>query len=200
MIRKQLADVEMRVARLEHAGGVVRAPQSGAPGAADTSPVRSMVVGGIQSAKSAPMDADAAADLQDDIDALQRTVNGHLDQAEGAHGYYDGGSYYGGGVSGRERRIVSQREMADRYATQLANKKQQLDNIKHAANRTTQVIHGHDGETIITLDTMSDMSSELATIKIGDVITWNGKRLEASAKSETWQAESIRKIENGYRK
>ena len=197
MIRKKLADVELRVARLEHAGGVVQAPRSGAD--ADI-PVRSMVVGGIQSAKSGPMDADAAADLQDDIDALQRTVNGHLDQAEGDHGYYDGGSYYGGGVSGRERRIVSQREMANRYATQLANKKQQLDDMKHAANRTTQVIHGHDGETIITLDTMSDMSSELATIKIGDVITWNGKRLEASARGETWQAESIRKIENGYRK
>ena len=90
--------------------------------------------------------------------------------------------------------------MANRYATQLSNKKQQLDAMKHAANMTTQIIHGHDGETIVTLDTMSDMSSELANIKIGDVITWNGKRLEASAKSETWQAESIRKIENGYRK
>jgi len=201
MVRKQLADVELRVARLEHAGGVVQAPRSGASDDMDaSSPVRSMVVGGVQTAKSGPMDADAADDLQDDIDALQRTVNGHLDQAEGAHGYYDGGSYYGGGVSGRERRIVSQREMADRYATQLAIKKQKLDAMKNAADMTTQIIHGHDGQTIITLKTMTDMSSKLANIKIGDVITWTGKRLDASAKSETWQAETIRKVENGYGK
>ena len=200
MIRKQLADVELRVARLEHASGAEGSSRSGGSGADDTNPVRSMVVGGMQTVKGTPMDSDAADDLQDDIDALQRTVNGHLDQAEGAHGYYDGGSYYGGGVSGRERRIVSQREMADRYATQLAIKKQQLDAMKHAATRTTQVIHGHDGETIITLETMSDMSSKLANISIGDVITWTGKRIDASAKNETWQAESIKKIEDGYGK
>ena len=44
------------------------------------------------------------------------------------------------------------------------------------------------------------MSLKLANINIGDVITWSGKRIDASAKSETWQAQSIKKIEDGYRK
>lgn len=143
MIRKQLADVELRVAPLEHASGVDRSPRSGGSGADATNPVRSMVVGGVQTAKDSPMDPDAADDLQDDIDALQRTVKNHLDRAEGEHGYHDGGNYYRGGVSGRERRIVSRREIADRYATRLAINKQQLDTITHAANMTTQVIYGH---------------------------------------------------------
>ncbi len=198
-IRTQLADLGLRVARLEHAGGVVPSWPDGS-GANAASPVRSMVVGGIQMVEGQPMDADAADDLQADIDALQRTVNYHLNQAEGAHGYYDRGSYYGGGVSGRERRITSQREIANRYATQLANKKQQLDEMKHAASRVTQIIHGHDGETVITLKTMSDMSSELAQVEIGDVITWRGKRAEASATSEDWYAESIEKIEDRHGK
>jgi len=198
-IRTQLADLGLRVARLEHAGGVVPS-WSDRSGADAASPVRSMVVGGIQMVEGQPMDADAADDLQADIDALQRTVNYHLNQAEGAHGYYDRGSYYGGGVSGRERRITSQREIANRYATQLANKKQQLDEMKHAASRVTQIIHGHDGETVITLKTMSDMSSELAQVEIGDVITWRGKRAEASATSEDWYAESIEKIEDRHGK
>ncbi len=198
-IRKQLADLGLRVARIEHAGGVVPSLSEGS-GADAASPVRSMVVGGIQTADGQPMDADAADDLQDDIDALQMTVNHHLNQAEGAHGYYDRGSYYGGGVSGRARRITSQREIADRYATQLAIKKQQLDKMKHAAGRITQIIHGHHGETIITLNTMSDMSSELAQIEIGDVITWRGKRAQASATSEDWYAESIQKIEDRHGK
>lgn len=198
-IRQQLADLGLRVARLEHAGGVVPS-WSDRSGADAASPVRSMVVGGIQMVEGQPMDADAADDLQADIDALQRTVNHHLNQAEGAHGYYDRGSYYGGGVSGRERRITSQREIANRYATQLAIKKQQLDKMKHASSMITQIIHGHDGETVITLKTMSDMSSELAQIEIGDVITWTGKRAEASATSEDWYAESIEKIEDRHGK
>ena len=200
MIRKQLADVELRVAPLEHASGVDRSPRSGGSGADATNPVRSMVVGGVQTAKDSPMDPDAADDLQDDIDALQRTVNVHLDQAEGAHGYYHGGSYYGGGHSGAERRIISQRDIAGRYASQLAIKKQRLDTMQHAANKTTQVIHGHDGETIITLWTLSDMSSKLADIEIGDVITWTGKRMDASEKSESWHVETIDKIEDRYGK
>jgi len=198
-VRKQLADLGLRVARLEHAGGVVPSGSDGS-GADTTSPARSMVVGGIQVAEGQPMDSDAADDIQDDIDALQRTVNYHVDQAEGSHGYYDGGSYYGGGHAGRERRIVSQRAIANRYATQLAIKKQQLDKMQHAADMITQIIHGHDGETIITLKTMSDMSSELAEIEIGDVITWTGKREQASATSEDWYAESIEKIEDRYGK
>lgn len=44
------------------------------------------------------------------------------------------------------------------------------------------------------------MSSKLAEIEIGDVITWTGKRAGASETSEDWYAESIEKIEDGYRK
>ena len=198
-IRKQLADLGLRVARLEHAGGVVSSG-SGGSGEDATSPARSMVVVGIQMAEGEPMNPDAADDLQDDIDALQRTVDQHLDRAEGSHDYYDGGSYYGRGRHGADRRIVSQRHIANRYATQLANKKQQLEKMQHAANMITQIIHGHDGETIITLKTMSDMSSELAQIEIGDVITWRGKRAKASETSEDWYAESIKKIEDRYGK
>ncbi len=85
--------------------------------------------------------------------------------------------------------------MADRYATQLALKKEQLDKLQRAATQPLQVIHGHDGNVIFTLRTKVNLARALKSINIGDTVTWRGERSSADDNSETWLISSISKIE-----
>lgn len=203
-LRHAVADIGLRVSRLEHGEGVTPRPvDPGSTASADATVARSMIVGGIQTADNPPPNQDQVDELQDDIDALQKTVNFHenqLDRVAGqtyyAGGYYSGGHYgYNHSVNGRNAQETSQRHMADRYATQLAIKKGQLDKLQRAATQPLQIIHGHDGNVIFTLRTKVNLTRDLKTINIGDTITWRGERSSADANSETWLISSIKKIE-----
>ncbi len=203
-LRHALADLGLRVSRLEHAGGVAARPvDPGNPASAEQGEARSMVVVGIQTADNPPPNQDEINELQDDIDALQKTVNFHADQAsrvEGntyyAGGYYSGGHYgYSHTINGRNAQENAQHDMTNRYATQLAIKKRKLDNLKHAAAVPHQIIHGHDGEVIFTLRTKFDLARKLKTINIGDTVTWRGERVSADEGSEAWSISSIKKLE-----
>ena len=88
---------------------------------------------------------------------------------------------------------MAQREMADRYATLGANKRQKADRLERAAEEPGQIIHGHDGDVIFTLRTNQSLSVELKDINIGDTITW--ARVSADSNSETWDVSSIRKVD-----
>ncbi len=203
-LRQAVADIGLRVSRLEHGAGVAAGPVDAGSAASASPPVaRSMVVAGIQTADNPPPNQDQVDELQDDIDALQKTVNFHenqLDRVAGqtyyAGGYYSGGHYgYNHSVNGRNAQETSQRHMADRYATQLAIKKEQLDKLQRAATQPLQIIHGHDGNVIFTLRTNTDLARSLKTINIGDTVTWGGERSSADDNSETWLISSIKKIE-----
>jgi hypothetical protein len=195
-LRQDLASLQLRVGRLEHAGGV---PTGGGPATSashdDTTPVRTMVVGGINQAESGADNQDDIDDLQQDIDGLQKTVDVHRDRAEGAIGYRYRDGYGSYGRGSRAGEMISQHQISDRYATHLANKKQKLDRLQDAQNRKTQIIHGHEGTTIITLMTKSDFSSTLENINIGDVVTWSGQRGSADESSETWRIDTLSKVD-----
>jgi hypothetical protein len=162
-----------------------------------------MIVGGIQQAMNSPDNRDDIEDLKEDIDSLQQTVNHHQDQAARVSGetYYVGGRWsdghygYNHSNAGRNRQEMAQHEMAARYATQLSNKKQELDKLQHAAGQPLQIIHGHDGNVIFTLKANSNLSKYLKNINIGDTVTWRGERVSADQNSETWLISSIDKVE-----
>ncbi len=203
-IRHAIADLSLRVSRLEHADGVAAGPiDPGSPASAGQPVARSMVVVGIQTADNPPPNQDQIDELQDDIDALQKTVNFHEDQSDRVSGqsYYVGGYYSGGhygynhSIQGRNAQEEAQQHMAGRYATQLAIKKEQLDKLQRAATQPLQVIHGHDGNVIFTLRTKVDLARSLKSINIGDTVTWRGERSSADDNSETWLISSIKKIE-----
>ncbi len=203
-IRHAIADIGLRVSRLEHADGVPAGPiDPGSPASAGQPVARSMVLVGIQTADNPPPNQDQINDLQDDIDALQKNVTFHenqLDRVAGGTyyvgGYYSGGHYgYNHSVSGRNNQETAQRDMANRYATQLSIKRQQLDKLQQAATQPLQIIHGHDGDVIFTLRTKVNLAKALKTINIGDTVTWRGERDSADDNSETWLISSIRKIE-----
>lgn len=203
-IRHAIADIGLRVSRLEHADGVPAGPiDPGSPPSAGLPVARSIVVVGIQTADNPPPNQDQINDLQDDIDALQKNVTFHenqLDRVAGgtyyAGGYYSGGHYgYNHSVNGRNNQETAQRDMANRYATQLSIKKEQLDKLQQAATQPLQIIHGHDGDVIFTLRTKVNLSRALKKINIGDTVTWRGERDSADDNSETWLISSIRKIE-----
>jgi len=196
-LRQDLANLQLRVGRLEHAGGVPVASVS-ATGSAhdDTKPVRMMVVGGINQVTAGDDNQDEIDDLQQDIDGLQQTVDVHRDRAEEAIGYrYRDGVGGGYGRGSRAGELISQHQISDRYATHLANKKQKLDRLQAAQDQNKQIIHGHDGNTIITLTTKSDLSSTLKNISIGDVVTWSGQRGSADESSETWRIDTLKKVD-----
>ncbi|MHC4210209.1 MAG: hypothetical protein ACYSWT_10910 [Planctomycetota bacterium] len=195
-LRQDLANLQLRVGRLEHAGGV---PVTGvsATGSShdDTMPVRAMVVGGINQVPAGDDNQDEIDDLQDDIDGLQQTVDVHRDRAEEAVGYRYRDGYGSYGRGSRAGELVSQHQISDRYATHLANKKEKLDRLQAAQNQHKQIIHGHEGTTIITLTTKSDLSSTLKNINIGDVVTWSGQRGSADENSETWRIDTLSKVD-----
>jgi len=95
---------------------------------------------------------------------------------------------------GREREEMSQRQMANRYATLASIKRKKADRLERAAAQPGQIIHGHDGDVIFTLRTKYSLSTELENISIGDTITWAGTRVSADGDSETWDISSIRKL------
>jgi hypothetical protein len=203
-IRHAIADIGLRVSRLEHGEGVAPGPvDPGSSASAGQAVARSMVVAGIQTADNPPPNQDQTNELQDDIDALQKTVNFHKDQSDRVAGntYYVGGYYSGGhygydhSTSGRNAQEMAQQHMADRYATQLSIKKEQLDKLRHAAAQPIQIIHGHDGNVIFTLRTTVDLAKSLKSINIGDTVTWRGERSSADDNSETWLISSIKTIE-----
>ncbi len=202
-LRKMVADMGLRVSRLEHAAGVSPGAVDSSHGSASSDNVaRSMVVGGIQQAKNPPANQDEIQDLNEDIDALQQTVNFHEDNASRVSGdtYYVGGywsdGHYGYNHSnvGRNRQEMAQHQMTGRYASQLAGKKRQLDKLQHAAAEPHQILHGHDGDVIFTLKTKHNLSRYLKNINIGDTVTWRGERVSSDDSSEIWMITWIDKI------
>jgi hypothetical protein len=203
-LRKQLADLGLRVSRLEHAAGAN-------PGAVDRSHgdtsadnvARSMVVVGIKPAPPRPLDQGELQDLRGDAEALQATATDHMDKEDRVAGdtYYVGGYYSDGHYgyrhtnAGRQRQEVAQRDMANRYATMASIKRQKADRLEAAANEPRQIITGHDGDVIFTLRAKHNLSEALEAISIGDTVTWAGSRVSADGDDETWEISSIRKVD-----
>ena len=201
-LRGQIADLSLRVSRLEHAAGTI-------PGAVDKSHAdtsvdnvpRSMIVAGMNTMEPRAGDPDEVDGLKQDAESFQQTARFHRDNQDRISGsYYAYGSYsdghygYDHSYHGRQRAEVAQRQMANRYATEAMIKRKKAKQLEDAATQPLQVINGHDGDVVFSLRASQDLSRALVDISIGDTVTWSGRRISADHTSEVWEITSIRKL------
>ncbi len=209
-LRKQVADLGLRVANLEHAAG----KSSVAPGTtvSDAAPARSMILVSINQSDHSGDNAKEIAQLQRQVTALMNTVNASADQTAADMGQPIYGGYVRGGVRGWRggvgggyattnagsigRQVIADHEVTNRYSTQMAIQKQKLDTLRHADAEPRQILLGHDGTTILTLETKFNLSTPIKDIAIGDEVTWTGTRQSADDQSEIWIIDTIRKVDS----
>ncbi len=193
-LRQDVASLGLRVGRLEHAAGS-SAGAAGQQSASVPAGTPSMVVDGISQAQNTDDNSGEIQQLQQQVSSLQSTLTQQENQVSIASGREIETGTTGQDVSTNrgtvDRQIASQRQIADRYATQLSIKKQQLDRLQAAGSQPRQIVHGHDGTTIFTLQSKFDLASALQKINVGDQVTWTGSRQSASQGSETWLIDTI---------
>jgi hypothetical protein len=211
-LRQGLADLGLRVSRLEHAGGSSGATPSAESVSAAAAPARTMIIVSVSQSDHAADNSDEIASLKRQHASLMNTVNAAADQGDedlgqqayageaggGARGWgrAAGGRYVTTNVGSIGRQVIGDKEMENRYATQAANKKEKLDRLQAAAAQPKQIINGHDkdGKTVFTLETKFNMNSSLNNIAPGDTVTWTGTRQSADTGEETWFIDSIKKV------
>ncbi len=197
-LRQQVADLGLRVGRLEHAGG--SAQPAGRSGTAMGAPARSMVVDGIHQSDHTDDNSKEIDQLKRQVTSLQSTVTEKQESVNKASGQAVRGRTTGSGwqhTSDREdinQQIESKRETANLYATQLSIKKQKLQRLQHADSEPKQIIHGREGKVIVTLQSKFNLTESLNNIDIGDTVTWTGSRVSVDDGSETWMIDTIRKV------
>jgi len=208
-LRLEVANLGLRVSKLEHAAGQSPRSSGSGEGASAAAPVRSMVLVSIHQSNHQP-NAEEIAQLKRQCSALMDTVNAAADQKAadfgqpvytahvrgGVRGWRGGvaGGYTVSNVGAVGRQVRADQHVENRYATLHAIKKQKLDALQHADAEPKQIILGHDGQTIITLETKHNLSSSLNNIAIGDLVTWSGTRQNADDDSETWLIRKIEKV------
>ncbi len=196
-LRQEVAGLGLRVGRLEHAAGASGGAGPASAGQTVTVPAGtpSMIVDGITQAPNTDDNSQEINQLQQQISSLESTLSQQRDQLSDASGQgIETGTagqdkYTNRGTVDRE--IASQRQTVERYATQLGIKKQQLDQLQAANSQPRQIIHGHNPNTVFTLQSKFDLSSTLQQVNPGDLVTWTGTRQSAGQGSETWLIDTI---------
>lgn len=190
-------ELDERVNSLEHALGGGSGETGGFT--LEVGSGRTMVVDAIQTSEHVDDNSAKVERLQREVDSLEQTVNSERDKLAQISGRYSGtssGSYGGRSASSdRNRRLASQQRMISSYSSQLSVKRRELDKLNRAADQQKQIIHGHDGDVVLLMTTANDLGRELSTVTLGDSITWNGRRLEATRESETWTVSSISRVD-----
>ncbi len=199
----QVAALDNRLSRLEHASGAAAPSQPDASGPGMSSPasatiVRTMVVDGIATTDHTDDNSDEINQLNRHIGSLQDTVNNQQDQLSNMGGQQIQSVQSGQDISTNrgnvDRQIDSQRDIVGRYQTQLMVQREQLQRLQNADSQPKQIIHGHEGNIIVTLDSKFDISRDLNSINVGDTVTWTGTRISSGDGSETWRIDTIKKV------
>lgn len=204
-LRQEVAQLGLRVSKLEHAGGSYQAGgqsdgSSGSYGSA-APPPQTMIVGGVSQSNHSDDNSQEIAQLQRDVSSLKSTVTQQQQSVDKDTGQAVKGQTTQSGwkhTSDRDdinQQIQSQREVVDMYSTQLAMKEQKLQQLQDADSQPKQIIHGHEGHTVITLESKFDLSRSLRDIQIGDLVTWTGTRVSVDSGSETWKIDTIKKAD-----
>ena len=208
-IRAAIAELGLRVDRMEHADG-----KGDTATTQDAAAVRSMVLVSVHLTKVNEDTTQEIADLQAQCAALMNTVNASADASAAAIGTAisnNDATYARGGVSGWGNRSaggsertagggfgVAQQagdvETEQRYATLHAIKLQQLQALQDSANTPKQILLGHNANVIFTLTSKVDLTDALNSIPIGATVTWTGNRISADDRSETWRIDSIKLV------
>lgn len=210
-----VAELELRVSRLEAAAGVGGGGGGAGGASASTAPnpARTMVLVSEHLSNHGADNAQEIASLQQQCDALMNTVNASADAAAGAVGnaisnntatYQRGGvSGWRGSMGGSERtagggfgvaQAAGDIETENRYAVLHANKLKQLQALQAASNRPLQILIGHNDRVVFTLNSTVDLTETLNNIPIGATVTWTGNRISADDQSELWQINSLKLV------
>jgi hypothetical protein len=186
-----------RVARIEHASGGVQSTEASGefdheepPDLSNARGGRWMIIDNIQTSQFSPDYSAQLADLQDQAASLERTIENERQNMRDLQMVNRGGQR-----DARSHRQRSQRSLINRYTGELSRTNSQIKDLARAMNELTQIIHGHEGDTIITLQTTKDLNSMLSNISTGDYVTWTGRRIDMSSGHESWEASSVRLLE-----
>ncbi len=186
-LRAQMAELTIRVERLERAtDSYYNSTETPTTGSSRSPGYRSMVVDGIQQSQERPDHSDEIKQLGREIQAAERTIDSQRRRIA---------SLEGSRSSGRDVRsqLNSQRRLLSQYQRELTRKQQDLRRLEQAASAPTQIVVGHDGDTLIFLHTETDLSASLTDVSVGDAVTWRGRRVEMEPDSETWLVERVRR-------
>ncbi|MCP3902932.1 MAG: hypothetical protein GY715_04785 [Planctomycetes bacterium] len=212
-MRVEMANLQLRVSDLEHAAGVRPASGVSASGGqsepASAAPARTMVLVSINQSHHGEDHAEEISRLKRECASLMNTVNAKAEDKANdlaqpvyaAHvrgGIRGWGRHVGGGYTSTNAGSIVRQHNADsqiesRYATLHAIKKRKLEDLQNADARPRQIIMGHDGNTIISLETKTDLERSLEDVQIGDLVTWAGRRVSADDDSESWLIDSVHK-------
>ncbi len=201
-LTKQVDQLESRVARLEARAGrqnptFLDHSDFDDPDDAPKLSGRILQLDGIDTIEpEGTDDSEEIRQLRRDIDSHERNVRSQNERLKSMAGQgRRGSSYYSGrggtkGLSDYDRRSA-QAEVVRSYRRELGEKKRELNELEKQLTETKQVIHGHRGDTIITLYTTRDLSRQLGRADIGGYLKWTGRRSSASAGSEEWVVSSV---------
>lgn len=78
-----------------------------------------------------------------------------------------------------------------RYEQQRARKAAELQRLRRRATEPRQIIHGHRGDVLITLETEGDVLGNAQLTPAWRVITWEGRLISGDAESQHWVVERI---------
>lgn len=211
-LRIQVANLNLRLAEVEHANGGSPTPKSlSGDSSAQASPVRSMILVSVSQSDHADDHSKEIAQLKRKNGSLMNTVDQYAAQAASDAGQDVGVTASGAGVRGWGaaagtrsvstnvgaigRQVIGDRQMQNRYATEAYITREKLHKLQASAAVPKQILHGHDEKKrVYTLDSKVDLSEALNDIAIGDTVTWKGTRLEASETAETWRITKIMKV------
>ena len=205
-INLKLEDLGDRVSRIEHATNAVYSIESSGeldlPKPPDTTHApggRCMIIDNIQTSQFSPDYSGKIADLEQQAASLEQTLDSERRRMRDIQTRYSTIGSRGGRGSdrnNRERELRAQRSLMSRYTGQLSRTNTQIKKLSRAMNELTQIIHGHEGDTIITLQTQHDLSSSLNAISTGDYVTWTGRRIDMTGGHESWTVSTVRLLES----
>lgn len=201
-LAQEVAELGLRVDRLEHAGGTSAAAAGSDSSSSAASPSRTMVLVSVSQSDHTADNAAEIDQLKRQSASLQNTVEQYAVQAgtdagqdmyagrssEGVRGYRGGAgsTVVSTNVGAAGRQVMADKQLEGRYSTEAAIKREKLKKLQAANAMPRQLLHGHDDHTVFTLETKHDLTDALNDIAIGDTVTWRGKRQSADKGSETW--------------
>ena len=211
-LRQAIADMGLRIDKLEAAAGA-GGGSSNSGGGASAPAARSMVLVSVHIANVPQDQAEEIANLQQQCDALNSTINASADAAAGAIGNAisnNTSTHQRGGVSGWRgsgggssmtagggmgvAQTAGDIETEQRYGTLHVIKMKQLQALQDSANTPKQILIGHNDTIIFTLNSKVDLTDALNNIPIGATVSWTGTRVSADDKSEVWRISSVQQV------
>ncbi len=200
-VMTHIDDLESRVARLEARVGREDPTYLDDGPAADRADDpeltgRILRLDGISTVEPEEADSGKIAQLERDIESMEDNARNQSERLKSMRGMNrQGGSYRRGRGGYKSPGTYDQRsgqaKLIASYRKELGEKKRELRELEEQATETKQVVHGHRGDTIITLYTTRDLSGPLGRVDIGEHLKWTGRKSAADSESEEWVVTSI---------